>query len=114
MTTPLDPVFLVMSASEAGASPDEIAGMLRRQISGIGDTEIAAAFHEAAQRLQQDGQAQLQHGESLRRLADVVDQIAVEEGLAAHPKTPIAAVLQSAARGNRRAAALLDALRHPR
>jgi len=104
MTAP-DAVEIIMAGCDAGLAYDEIDELLQERIPGITIDERGTAYIGAGQRMRRQGQAMLQ-------LADEVDQIAAEEGIAIHPKTPISTVLQLAAdRGNERAAAILNSLR---
>jgi hypothetical protein len=103
-------VAIIVEASDAGRGPQEIHEMLRAR--GVSDPDIATACREAGERLRRQGEAMKRQGEALRRLSDEVRQIAAEMGIATHPKTPIARILEIAAdRGNKRAIALLEALR---
>ncbi len=99
------PVEIIETGSDAGLSYDEIDARLREQIPGITTSEMADAYGEAIDRLKRER-------EEILRLLEEVHRIAAEEGIAWHPKTPTDRVLQIAAdRGNKRAAALLEALR---
>jgi hypothetical protein len=104
MTAP-DPVEIIIAAGDADLPYDKIDTLLQRLIPGITTAEMGDAYIEAGQRMRREGEA-------LRQLADEVDQIAAEMGIATHPKTPIGTVLQIAAdRGNERAADILNSLR---